>query len=103
MHQKAKTADITVVIAVGVGKTLAASKAIADALNAFTVIVPTAASADAPTSALSVVYSKEGVFEGYRFFNSNPDLIVLDTKIIAAAPPRLLASGIADEIGRAHV
>src|SRR5690625_2589431 len=94
--QIAKEAETTVVIGVGGGKTLDASKAIADALNAFTVIVPTAASADAPTSALSVVYSKEGVFEGYRFFNSNPDLIVLDTKIIAAAPPRLLASGIAD-------
>lgn len=94
--QKAKDAGATIVIGVGGGKTLDTSKAIADELGAYTAIVPTAASADAPTSALSVVYSDEGVFEGYRFYNRNPDLILLDTKIIAEAPPRLLASGIAD-------
>lgn len=94
--KEAKDAGATIVIGVGGGKTLDTCKAIADELNAYTVIVPTAASADAPTSALSVVYSDEGVFEGYRFYNRNPELILLDTKIIAAAPPRLLASGIAD-------
>src|SRR5699024_8075651 len=89
--QIAKEAETTVVIGVGVGKTLDASIAISDALNAFTVIVLAAASAFAPASAISVVYSKEGVFVCYRFFKSNPDLIVLDTKIIAAAPHHLLA------------
>lgn len=94
--QEAKDAGADIVIGVGGGKTLDTSKAIADELDAYTAIVPTAASADAPTSALSVMYSDEGVFEGYRFYNRNPDLIVLDSKIIAAAPPRLLTSGIAD-------
>lgn len=94
--QSAKNAGATIIVGVGGGKTLDTSKAIADELDAYTAIVPTAASADAPTSALSVVYSDEGVFEGYRFYNRNPDLILLDTKVIAGAPPRLLASGIAD-------
>lgn len=94
--KEAKDAGAKIIVGVGGGKTLDTSKAIADELNAYTAIVPTAASADAPTSALSVVYSDEGVFEGYRFYNRNPDLILLDTKVIAAAPPRLLASGIAD-------
>src|SRR5699024_4305997 len=88
----------TIVIGVGGGKTLDTAKAVSDELDAFTVIVPTAASADAPTSALSVVYSDEGVFEGYRFYNKNPDLIIVDTKVIAEAPPRLLTSGIADAL-----
>lgn len=92
----AKNTGATIVVGVGGGKTLDTTKAISDQLDAYTVIVPTAASADAPTSALSVVYSDEGVFEGYRFYNHNPDLILLDTQVIAEAPPRLLASGIAD-------
>lgn len=85
-----------IVIGVGGGKTLDTAKAVSDELSAYTVIIPTAASTDAPTSALSVVYSEEGIFEGYRFYNKNPDLVLVDTKIIAEAPQRLLASGIAD-------
>ncbi|MDQ0218042.1 glycerol dehydrogenase-like iron-containing ADH family enzyme [Peribacillus cavernae] len=65
-------------------------------MQAIRVIIPTVASTDAPTSALSVIYSDEGVFESYKFFNKNPDLILVDTQIIAGAPPRFLASGIAD-------
>ena len=53
-------------------------------------IIPTIASTDAPCSALSVIYSETGVFERYLFLNSNPDLVLVDTDIIAAAPSRLL-------------
>ncbi|TMN20868.1 glycerol dehydrogenase [Lentibacillus cibarius] len=96
ISKEAKGAGATIVVGVGGGKTLDTSKAIADELDAYTVIVPTAASADAPTSALSVVYSDEGVFESYRFYNHNPNLILLDSHVISEAPPRLLTSGIAD-------
>ncbi|MGP4070044.1 glycerol dehydrogenase [Halobacillus sp. B29] len=94
----AKEAEASIVIGVGGGKTLDTAKAVSDEVKAFTVIVPTTASTDAPTSALSVVYSDEGVFESYRFYNKNPDLVLLDSKIIAEAPPRFLASGIADAL-----
>lgn len=94
----AKEAQATIVIGVGGGKTLDTSKAVADEVQGYTVIVPTTASTDAPTSALSVVYSDEGVFESYRFYSKNPDLVLLDSKIIAGAPPRFLASGIADAL-----
>ncbi|TFJ94138.1 glycerol dehydrogenase [Lentibacillus salicampi] len=94
----ANQADASVIIGVGGGKTLDTAKAVSDEVNGFTVIVPTTASTDAPTSALSVVYSDDGVFEGYRFYNKNPDLVMVDTKIIAGAPPRFLASGIADAL-----
>lgn len=94
----AKNVQATVVIGVGGGKTLDTAKGVSDEVNAYTVIIPTAASTDAPTSALSVVYSDEGTFDSYRFYNKNPDLVLVDTKIIAEAPPRLLASGIADAL-----
>lgn len=94
----ATKAQATVVIGVGGGKTLDTAKGVSDEVNGYTVIVPTAASTDAPTSALSVVYSDQGIFESYRFYKKNPDLVLVDTKIIAEAPPRLLASGIADAL-----
>ncbi|KAB2864902.1 MAG: iron-containing alcohol dehydrogenase, partial [Exiguobacterium chiriqhucha] len=46
-----------VVIGMGGGKTLDTAKAVADELDARIVIVPTIASTDAPTSALSVIYT----------------------------------------------
>ena len=48
-------------------KTLDTAKAVSDELHLPVVIVPTIASTDAPTSALSVIYSYEGGFESYRF------------------------------------
>ncbi|HEM3118789.1 TPA: glycerol dehydrogenase [Streptococcus suis] len=85
-----------VVIGLGGGKTIDSAKAIADLLGVPVVIAPTIASTDAPTSALSVIYSEEGAFERYIFYKKNPDLVLVDTAIICQAPPRLLASGIAD-------
>ena len=91
-----KDNSVDIVIGLGGGKTIDAAKAISDKLNVPVVIVPTIASTDAPTSALSVIYSDEGVFEKYLFYKSNPQLVIVDTEVISKAPPRLLAAGIAD-------
>jgi glycerol dehydrogenase len=85
-----------VVVGLGGGKTLDTVKAIADELKQNVAIVPTAASTDAPCSALSVIYTDDGVFDTYRFYDKNPDLVLVDTQICAQAPVRLFASGIAD-------
>lgn len=85
-----------VVMGLGGGKAIDAAKAIGDKIDAAVAILPTIASTDAPTSALSVVYTPQGVFEKYLFYNKNPELVLIDTAIIAKAPARLLASGIAD-------
>jgi glycerol dehydrogenase len=59
---------------------------------------PTVASSDAPCSALSVIYSEEGVFQEYRFYRKNPDLVLVDTAVIAQAPPRFLVAGMGDAL-----
>ena len=86
------------VVGVGGGKIHDSAKAAAYYQGAPVVIIPTIASTDAPCSALSVIYSETGVFERYLFFNSNPDLVLVDTDLIAAAPSRLLVSGMGDAL-----
>ncbi|MDU6412099.1 MAG: glycerol dehydrogenase [Yersiniaceae bacterium] len=92
----AKQGGTTVVVGLGGGKTLDTAKAVADELQQPVAIVPTVASTDAPCSALSVIYTDEGVFDSYRFYDKNPDLVLVDTAVCAQAPARLFASGIAD-------
>ena len=86
------------VVGVGGGKIHDSAKAAAYYQGAPVVIIPTIASTDAPCSALSVIYSETGVFERYLFLNSNPALVLVDTDIIAAAPSRLLVSGMGDAL-----
>jgi glycerol dehydrogenase len=91
---KSHSADL--VVGVGGGKTLDTAKAVAEGLVASVVIVPSTASTDAPTSALSVIYTDDGQFETYKLYKKNPDLVFVDTAVVAKAPARLFASGIAD-------
>jgi glycerol dehydrogenase len=93
-----KKAASNVIVGVGGGKAIDTAKAVANDLNIRLTTIPTMASSDAPTSALSVIYTDKGAVERYQFYNKNPDLVLVDTRIIANAPPRSLVSGIADAL-----
>jgi glycerol dehydrogenase len=84
------------VIAIGGGKAIDTGKAVAHKLNGEVVIIPTIAANDAPTSALSVIYTPEHVFKEYWFYDVNPAMVLVDSKIIADAPARYLAGGMGD-------
>lgn len=85
-------------IAVGGGKCLDAGKCVAQRLGVPVVICPTVASTDAPCSALSVVYTPEGVVERAEFFPESPALVVVDSQIVADAPVRYLVAGMGDAL-----
>jgi len=87
-----------VVVGMGGGKVLDTTKAVGHAVQARTAIVPTIASTDAPTSAVAVVYTTEGAFQRYIFLPRNPDLVLVDTQVIAEAPVRYLVAGMGDAL-----
>jgi glycerol dehydrogenase len=86
------------ILGAGGGKVLDAARAAAAGLSLPVVNCPTVASSDAPCSALSVIYTEEGVFQEYRFYRKNPDLVLVDTTVIAQGPARLLAAGMGDAL-----
>lgn len=90
--------DCDLIVGVGGGKILDTAKAVGFYTGKPVAVVPTIASTDAPCSALSVLYTDEGVFDKYLFLPSNPNLVLLDTEVIAAAPARLLVSGMGDAL-----
>lgn len=90
--------EIDVIIGIGGGKILDTTKSVGYYKEIPVVIVPTIASTDAPCSALSVIYTEEGVFEKYLFLKQNPNVVLLDTDIIAKAPTRLLVAGMGDAL-----
>jgi glycerol dehydrogenase len=85
-------------LAVGGGKSVDAGKSIAHRLGIPLVVIPTLASNDAPCSAVSVLYTPEGVGDGVEFFPHNPIMVVVDTGLVAAAAERYLVSGMGDAV-----
>lgn len=87
-----------VIVGMGGGKTIDTAKIAADRAQIPVIIVPTIASTDAPCSGCAVLYSEGGVFDSVHYQKMNPQVVLVDTKIIAAAPARFLISGMGDAL-----
>lgn len=96
--EAARNASAKVVIGAGGGKVLDTARAIASDLSLPVVNCPTIASSDAPCSALSVIYTEAGAVEELRIYRRNPDLVLVDTAVIAQSPARPLIAGMGDAL-----
>jgi glycerol dehydrogenase len=90
--------EADILIGIGGGKTIDAAKIVADRVGIPVIIVPTIASTDAPCSGCAVIYSEEGVFESVYYTKMNPQVVLVDTYVIANAPARFLVAGMGDAL-----
>jgi glycerol dehydrogenase len=93
---QAHRADI--IVGVGGGKAIDTAKIAAVQIDARIVVVPTIASTDAPCSAVAVRYSENGVYEESLRLPRNPDAVIVDTRVVVAAPLRFLVAGMGDAL-----
>ena len=96
--EAARDAKARVVVGAGGGKVLDTARAVASDLALPVVNCPTIASSDAPCSALSVIYTEAGEWQEYRIYRRNPDLVLVDTTVIAKSPVRPLVAGMGDAL-----
>lgn len=94
----ARAAGVDLIIAAGGGKGLDAGKAVAEAIGADMISVPTIASTDAPVSSVVVLYNDDHVQVGALFLKRAPSGVIVDSQIIANAPARLLSAGMGDAL-----
>ncbi|WP_334071483.1 MULTISPECIES: glycerol dehydrogenase [Paenibacillus] len=96
LQQIAKEKGCTCTVGLGGGKAIDAAKCVAQ--GEALIICPTIAATDAPTSHSAVLYTPEGAFDDYAYFKQSPNVVLVDTTVIANAPTRFLVAGMGDAL-----
>jgi glycerol dehydrogenase len=98
LSNKARKFNAQVIVGVGGGRAIDTAKAVSHELDSALVIIPTVASNDAPCSALSVQYKENHMLDRFLILKRNPDVVLVDSKIIAESPTRYFVAGMGDAL-----
>ena len=92
--------DARVLVGIGGGKVMDAAKLLGHRRGIPVITVPTAAATCAAWTALSNVYTPDGQWRYGVALPTGPAEVLVDYALLARAPSRLLASGIADTLAK---
>lgn len=96
--QVARQQGADIAIGVGGGKVLDTAKAAAHQASLRLITVPTIASNDSPTSGATVWYDDQGNFINFECWPFNPDVVLVDSLVIARGPVRAFVAGMGDAL-----
>jgi glycerol dehydrogenase len=98
LSDKALAFGADIVAGVGGGRAIDTAKAVSHELGSALVIIPTVASNDAPCSALSVQHTEDHKLDRFLILKRNPDVVLVDSQVIAEAPTRYFVAGMGDAL-----
>ena len=87
-----------VCVGIGGGKAIDIAKGVTFDVGTKLMTIPTIAATDAPTSAASVWYDAESNFLAFNCWPFNPDIVLVDSQVIASGPARAFAAGMGDAL-----
>lgn len=98
LSKKARDFGSEIIVGAGGGRAIDTAKAVSHELACNLVIAPTVASNDAPCSALSVQYDENHMLDQFLILRRNPDVVLVDSRIIVQAPTRFFVAGMGDAL-----
>ncbi|MFO1442452.1 iron-containing alcohol dehydrogenase family protein [Bacillus sp. Bva_UNVM-123] len=88
------------IIGVGGGKVLDLVKSVGEATNRSSILIPTLASNCSPWTPVSVIYDEFGRFSRFDIYPVGASLVLVEPRILLAAPLNMLIAGIGDTLAK---
>ena len=87
-----------VIVGLGGGKVIDTAKGVAGWMGIPVIVCPTIVATDAPCTSTSGWYNEEGIMTEIYVAPFNPDILLVDTGVIARSPLRTFVAGMGDGI-----